>query len=44
MCCQLLRDPKNFVEILGRMTASMASSMAFGFRLPDAQSPLAQEM
>lgn len=44
MCVQLLDDPAKFVKHLGRMTASMASAMAFGFRLPDAESQLAQEM
>lgn len=44
MCVQLLKDPTNFVQHIGRMTASMASAMAFGFRLPDAGSTLAQEM
>ncbi|GIZ39957.1 hypothetical protein CKM354_000331600 [Cercospora kikuchii] len=44
MCTELLRDPVNFVQYIGRMTGSMASSIAYGFRLPDAQSPLAHEL
>lgn len=44
MLTQIAKDPENFVLYLGRMTGSMATSIAYGFRLPDATGSFTQEL
>ncbi|KAH7072427.1 cytochrome P450, partial [Paraphoma chrysanthemicola] len=44
MLTQIAEDPANFVQYLGRMTGSMATSIAYGFRLPKTTDPLTHEM
>lgn len=40
----ILSDPENFVDHIGRTTGSIASSMTYGFRLPDGKTALAKEL
>jgi hypothetical protein len=44
LCADLLDDPKNFVNYIGRTTTSIATSMTYGFRVKSVESPLMQEM
>jgi hypothetical protein len=44
LCADLLEDPKNFVNHIGRTTTSIATSMSYGFRITSADSPDMEEM
>lgn len=39
-----IQKPEDFVDHIGRATGSFASSMTYGFRLPDKDSDLTHEM
>ena len=44
LCVDLVNDPTHFVQHITRMTTSIATSMAYGFRVLDVDSPVMKEL
>jgi hypothetical protein len=44
LCVDLVNDPTHFAQHITRMTTSIATSMAYGFRVLDVDSPVMKEL
>lgn len=44
MLLDILDNPENFVDHIGRATSSLSTSMTYGFRIPELGNPIAEVM